>query len=167
MRNRDPFGVDTEGYGDLEGPGQDNIAQAMAVLAAAHPGAIEAYKRTVEANQGHPPLPQPMRYGTRQRWPQIPVWPTTVIKPDPKIYPATTTRLRTLHLSSTEDTAISGQIQFPEWLTIYAISAEVHVTQVDPSVRRLEPAQRRRRVHPGLRRHAGADGAAVQHLRHR
>ena len=81
---------------------------------------------------GWPGLPPALRFPSNS----LPVWPTRAIVPDPKLFPNVTARTRGLVIEAPPapgSTTFQAQIQFSDYLTIYAISggAKVKDSQSD------------------------------------
>jgi len=74
--------------------------------------------------EGMPPNVPIMRRHT-YRDEMYPIWPPTIVLPDPALFPTLRERRFNLTLYSTTSTAIAGGVQFPYWCAIYAIAGRM------------------------------------------
>ena len=131
--NRDPFGF---GEGDelppTAHPDAIPTSQLPAVterLDVERPGMEQSWEQARKLYGGWPGLPPPLRFPSNS----VPVWPTRVIVPDPAQYPNITERKRCLVIEPPAGgaTVFQAQLQFSDYISIYAISGGARVQPGD------------------------------------
>lgn len=116
-------------------PGQPpETSEEMLLRAIRNPGAGMAAQAgwARQQAQGMPPNTPVMRRHT-YRDNMYPIWPPTIVLPDPALFPHLRERRFNLTLYSTTSATIAGSVQFPYWCSIYAIAgrARVHIQDED------------------------------------